>query len=222
MAKKITALFLALSMVLIFASCSGGDTYYTDEDGARYLVVRDSDGNIVINSSGKLAVYTLNENGKKQKADSGEYITEYIDFNGQVVSGGTVETAEMRFTLPDGFTADASLPGYFSYDSRQGEIFFNYYDKDIETEAASVEYNCESLLESYGSEAFSYEKYTVSVDSVECTVYKQVCTSSEYYKTVYFYLIPYDTGYYLINCMVSTDYGKKVDFDKFAESIHLK
>lgn len=222
MFKKIIAVIGVFAVLFSFAACSNSDTYYTDENGQSYLVVRDADSNIVINSSGKLCVYTLNENGKRQKSDSGEYITEYIDFNGQVVSDSVVETAEMRFTLPKYFVADINLPGYFSFEDYEGEIFIDYYSDDMENAVRAIELNSESLLENYGSEAFSYEKYSVKVGTLECSAMKQSCSSGEYYKTVYYYFIPYDSGYYFINCSISTAFAKKARFDKFVESIELK
>lgn len=222
MYKKIIALICVAAIVLSFSSCSSGDTYYTDENGREYIVARDSDSNIIINTSGKLCVYTLNENGKRQKSDSGEYITEYIDFSGQVVSDRIVETAEMRFTIPNNFTADNSIPGYFAREEYEAEIFINYYPDDIDVAIKGINLNSENLLENYGSEYFSYENYTVKIGDSDCTAVKQSCTSSEYYKTMYFYYIPYDSGYYSINCTINTDNDKKVNFDKFAESIEIK
>lgn len=223
MFKKVVCLLLIAVVVFICSSCSGNSEIYTDENGKEYIVVRDSENNIVINDNGKLQVYVLNENGKKQKADSGEYITDYIDFNGQVVEGSKVETAEMRFKLPANFTDIADYPGVFVYDNYDGEIFINYYgNTDLDSDIANTERNCEDLLQSYGGEVFSYSKYSIKIDNVECTVFKQVGTSSEYYRNVYYYFIPYDEGYYLINCSVNTDYGNKVDFDGFVKSIEFK
>ncbi len=222
MTKKILAFISAAVLLLTFSSCSDkGETYITS-GGTQYLAVRDSDGNIVINDSGKLQVYSLNENGKKQKSDSGGYITEYIDFNGQVVSGNTVETSEMRFTLPNNFVPDENHPGCFFNEPYDGEIYISYSDDDIESAMKSTENDCEKLLESYGSEAFSYEKYTVDINSTECAAFKHSCISSEYYRSAFYYFLPYDNGYYLINCIINTADAKKVDFDKFAKSIELK
>lgn len=223
MFKKTVCIFLIAAVVFMFSSCTGSSEIYTDENGEEYIVVRDSDNNIVINDNGKLQVYVLNENGKKQKSDSGEYITEYIDFNGQVVEGNKVETAEMRFKLPSNFTQIADYPGVFVYDNYDGEIFINYYgNSEIAKDIENTERNCEDLLQSYGGEVFSYSKYTVTVEDTECTVFKQTGTSSEYYRNVYYYFIPFDDGYYLINCSVNTDYGNKVDFDGFVKSIEFK
>lgn len=223
MLKKIICTFAVFAIIFSFSACSSqSDDLYTAADGKQYILVRDSDGNIVINDSDKLNVYTLNENGKKQKSDAGEYITEYIEFNGQVVVSNKVETKEMRFTLPNDFSANEEFPGYFSYDEIDAEIFISYYNKDVSVGTSTAEYNCESLLESYGSEVFEYDAYTVEIDGNECQAYKQVCTSSEYYKNAFFCYIPYDTGYYEINCIVSTEYANRVNFDKFVKSFEIK
>lgn len=222
MYKRIIAVCLIVVIAVSFSSCSDNSSFYTADDGTQYLVCRDDDGNIIINENGKLLVYTLNENNKKIKADSGEYITEYVTFNGQVVSDGTVETAEMRFKLPDNFVESKENPGYFYYSAYEGEIFIDYYPSGMDIHIKSQETNCEDLLESFGSEVFSYEKYTVNISGVECTAFSSLSTTSEYYKNAFFYFIPYDTGYYVINCNVNTDYRKKVDFDSFAESVDLK
>lgn len=221
--KKILILMFAFIIAFSFSSCSSGkNNTYIAEDGAEYMLVRDGEGSIVINENDKLQVYVLNENGKKQKTDAGEYITEYIDFNGQVVIGNTVETAEMRYRLPSGFVADSNNPGYFYYEGISAEIFFSYYGDSADTHMNAVAYNCEKLLESYGSEAFSYEKYDISVDGTDCTAVRMQCTSSEYYNHAYSYFIPYDTGCYYINCIVNTGNANKVDFDKFIKNIELK
>ena len=221
MLKRIAAVLLVVVLTVTLSACSKND-YYIDSDGTQYLVYRDSQGNIVINENKKLLVYTLNENNKKIKSDSGEYITEYVDFNGQVVSDNNVETAEMRFKLPDHFVESRENPGYFYYAPYEGEIFISYYPSGIEEHIKSQEENCEDLLESFGSEVFSYKRYTVSINDMECVAFSSHSTTSEYYKNAFFYFIPYDTGYYIINCNIGTEYKNKVNFDSFAESIELK
>jgi hypothetical protein len=195
---------------------------YVTPDGAEYLVVRDAEGNIVINDNDKLQVYLLNENNKKQKSDSGEYITEYIDFNGQVVIGNTIETAEMRFEIPKNFVVNNDSPGHFYCEEIKGEIFISYYNDTAEDRINGVQMNCEDRLESFGSEVFSYTKYTVNINDTECTAYKTECTSSEFYKHTFTFFIPYDSGCYVIDCLISTDNAKKVDFNKFIENLEIK
>lgn len=223
MKNKILALVSCFAILFSFASCSSSsaDMLVTD-DGESYIVARDEDGNIEINENGKLLVYTVNENGKKQKNDSGNYITEYIDFDGQVIIGNTVETQEMRYELPSGFVADADNPGYFFNESLDAEIFFVYYGTDIAVAVESAEKNCESLLENYGSEVFSYSKYTVEINGKDCTAFKQKCTSSEYPDSSNLYYIEYDKGYCVINCRINTENASKVNFDKFVKTIELK
>lgn len=222
MYRKIVLLFIVAFMFFAFSSCSGNNDYYIDDKGNQYLVYRDTQGDIVINENGKLLVFTLNENNKKIKSDAGEYITEYVNFNGQVVSENKVETAEMRFKLPHNFVESRETPGYFYHPSYQGEIFISYYPEGIDDHIKIQEKNCEDLLESFGSEVYSYEKYTLNISGIECTAFSSLSTTSEYYKNAFFYYIPYDNGYYIINCNVSTDYKNKVDFDSFAKSIEFK
>ena len=131
--KKIICLIIALlSALTCFSSCSNTEKdVITAEDGVKYIVARDENKNIIINDNNKLQVYSLNENGKKQKNDNDEYIIKFIDFNGQVVIGQTVETAEMIYTLPKGIKDDFNNPGYFFNDTYSAEIFFSYYPSDI-------------------------------------------------------------------------------------------
>ncbi len=222
--KKIISIFIAILIIsTCFSGCSNSEKdVITAEDGVKYLVARDDNKNIIINENNKLQVYTLNENGKKQKNDNDEYIIRFIDFNGQVILGQTVETAEMTYKLPKGFSDDYKNPGYFFNDTYSAEIFFSYYPEDIKNAINISEKNCESLLESFGSEVFEYSKYSLDVNGYECTAFKQRCISSEFYKNAYIYYIPYDTGYYLINCNVSTEYENKYDFDNFIETIKFK
>ncbi len=221
MLKKLTIVFFIIITILTLTSCGNDDTF-TDENGTEYIVVRDSDGNIVINDRNKLQVYTLNENGKKQKSDTGDYITEFIEFNGQVVTDRIVETSEMKFEIPNNFSADTDNPGYFYYEPYNAQIFISYYNESADKHIANDEMNCENLLESFGSDVFSYEKYSVTINGSEYTAFKHSCTSSEYYKNARNYYIPYDTGVYIINCNINTNDAKKVNFDEFVKTIILK
>lgn len=223
MLKRFLSVLLIVVLMFMCTSCSddNGDIY-TDENGSQYMICRDADGKMQINDNGKLLVYTLNENGKRIKSETGEYITEYIKFNGQVVSGRDVEIPELKFRLPAGFSEDRDNPGYFFREAYNGEIFINYYDDDLDMSIQSLEYSCEGLLESFGSEVYSYNRYTVNAEDVECVAFEQLCISSEYYQNSFVYLIPFDTGYYRVDCSVSTDYKNKVDFDKFIESFEIK
>ncbi len=213
----------ALIISILFSSCSSKtDDIYTDDSGTQYMVCRDSNGDIQINENSKLLVYTLNENGKKIKADNGEYITEYVKFSGQLVCGKKVETKELRFTLPDGFEAYGTSIGYFSRKDAKAEIFINYYTDDISLAIESLVHSCETLLENFGSDVYSYTQYEVTVDDTQCTAFSQLGTSSEYYQNVFIYLIPYDAGYYRIDCSISTDNKNKVNYDKFIEGFEIK
>ena len=222
--KKIFSVFLCvLILILCFTSCSNSEKdMFTAADGNSYIAVRNEDGGITINENGKLRVYTVNENGKKQKDDSGNYITEYIDFNGQVVFGNTIETQEMIYTLPTGFEEDYDNSGYFRNEDIDAEIFFVYYGTDVTAAIEAAEKNCQSLLESYGSEVFEYTKFTVDIDGLECTAFRQRCTSSEYPDSSCIYYIPYDTGYYIVHCRVNVENERKVNFDKFINSVEFR
>ena len=219
MCKKLIAFLLAVFILIGCTACSNDADYYVDDDGVRYMVSRDANGEIQVNDSGKLLVFELNENGKRIRSDSGEYLTKYVDFNGQIVTGKFVEVSEMSFTLPNNFTDDRANPGYFRNEAYNGEIFVYYYDESADIAIASLEDSCEGLLESFGSEVYSYEKYTLDVGGTECTAFEQLCTSSEYYQNAFSYILPYDSGYYRFDCK---DYKNKVDFDKFIESVELK
>ena len=223
MFRKTVLFIISITLIFSFSACSSSDKdLYTAENGFNYIVVRDADGNIVINESNKLQVYTLNENGKKQKSDSGDYIKEYVDFNGQVVIENTVETAEMKFEIPKTFKDNAKIPGYFHSDTYKAEIYFTYYNENVDKHISASEMNCENLLESFGSEVFEYEKYSVVIDNNDCTAIRIACTSSEYYKNSYQYFIPYDTGFYVIDCVIDTGNAKKINFDKFIKDVVLK
>lgn len=223
MIKRTISIILILVIPFVFVSCGDNSSdIYIGDDGVEYMICRDSDGELQLNENGKLLVYTLNENGKRIKSESGDYITEYVSFNGQVVSDRYVEIPEMSFILPDGFVDDRENAGYFFNENYKGEIFINYFDENIDNCIQSLEYSYEGLLESFGSEVYSYERYSLTVDDFECVAFEQLCTSSEYYQNVFVYLIPYDDGYYRIDCNVNTDNKNKVDFDKFIKSFLIK
>lgn len=220
--KKLISILLIATIIFSFTACGvNKKDLFIAPDGTEYLVVRDDNGNIIVNGSNKLQVYILNENNKKQKSDSGEYITEYIDFNGQVVVGNTVETEELRFEIPKNFTVDNDNPGHFYSEDIDGEIFISYRS-NMDDHIKGVQNNCEDRLESFGSEVYSYTKYTINVGETECTAFKSVCTSSEFYKHEYTFFIPDDSYCYYVNCLVGTDNANKVDFNKFIESFDIK
>ena len=222
MNKFIAVLFSFVLIICCFTSCSTSDDMFTAEDGNSYIVVRDDEGSIIINENDKLRVYTVNENGKKQKDDSGNYITEYIDFNGQVVIGNTVETQEMTYRLPSGFDDDFDNSGYFYNSGIDAEIFFVFYGTDVDIAIEAGEKNCQSLLESYGSDVFEYSRYNVEIDGISCTAFRQRCTSSEYPDNSCIYYIPFDTGYYIVHCRVNVENENKVNFDKFVDTINFR
>ncbi len=222
MFKKMTSIILTFVFVFLFSSCKNSDDSIITGDDRSYIPARDSEGYIITDESGKLKVYPLNENGKKQKNADGGYITEYIDFNGQVVSGLSVETPQIKFTLPEGFVDNESLPGYFSNDSLSGEIYVTYSEDDIDETIKQYETNCENLLESYGGESYSYEKYTIEIEGIECVALKQASITSEFYRNAYDYFVPHGAGFYCVDCKIDASRAKRVNFDKFAQSIEFK
>ena len=223
--KIITAVFLTLCSAFILSSCSSSQIKtYTDKDGKSYDIVYDENGNFVTNDN-KLQVYLLSDNGKRIKDESGEYRTEFIEFNGQITDGHHVQTKELEFTLPSGFTQSYDTGLLFLNDDIGALIYISVLaDTDIEQQYKLIESNCSQLQESYGSDRFSYDIYDLktSKSNVSVRAFKLICTSSDYPKTDYYYYFNVNDRIYLVNASVTTDYVKKVKFDSFAKSFVFK
>jgi len=224
MKKKIIILTAVLMITMMsLTSCSGKIKSYTDKDGKTYDIVYDDNGNFITNDSNKLKVYILSDTGKKIKNENGEYRTDYIDFNGQIVNGRKVETKNFSFTLPAGFEQSYDTGLLFFRDSINAEIYISVLDNsDIDTEYSLVESNCIQLQESYGSDKFSYNIYDLKTkNDIPIHVFKTQCTSSDYPKTDYYYYFNINDKIYKITASVSTDSAKKADFDSFAKSFNF-
>lgn len=223
--KIITAVCLTLCSAFILSSCSSSQIKtYTDKDGKSYDIVYDENGNFVTNDN-KLQVYLLSDNGKRIKDESGEYRTEFIEFNGQITDGHHVQTKELEFTLPSGFTQSYDTGLLFLNDDIGAQIYISVLaDADIEQQYKLIESNCSQLQESYGSDRFSYDIYDLktSKSNVSVRAFKLICTSSDYPKTDYYYYFNVNDRIYLVNASVTTDFVKKVKFDSFAKSFVFK
>ena len=215
----------ALSIILIFIlfllpSCGGRNDYYT-VGGETFEVCRGSSGSIILNDAGELSVYVLTENRRRMKDETGEDITAYIPFDGSIINGRNVETPDMSFTLPEGFSLSGSDPGVYVSPDSGGEIFIELFDsrtaQSLINEALS---ESERLLESYGAENFSYKQYTIlTSDDLTATAVMRRSTSSEYFVTSHLYFTDTPKGAYRITCNTRSDSRKS--FDSFIKSIRF-
>lgn len=105
MEKKIIAIVVALVVVvtaIIVAVVVSNNTkeVYVDDDGVAHWIYKDEEGNTHLNGDGEIIVYALDENGKRQKDENGEYIMAAIDFPEVVTKGNTLETPNYKLTMP--------------------------------------------------------------------------------------------------------------------------
>ena len=94
--RKLFSTLLFAVVALFFSSC-GEKVYYASDYG-------------IVPNTGKDMTKPI---ARAIEIIKNEYIIKFIDFNGQVVIGQTVETAEMTYKLPKGFKDDFNNPGYF-------------------------------------------------------------------------------------------------------------
>lgn len=105
MEKKFIAIVVAF-VILITSVAVGIVVYvnrkdlYVDPDGVEHWLVKDDEGNTVLNGEGDLVVYATDEKGKRQKDENGEYVTAAVDFPEKVIDGNTLETPDYRLTMP--------------------------------------------------------------------------------------------------------------------------
>ncbi len=106
MEKKIK--YIAIAFIVVVLAVAIGvaisvnkKEVYVDEDGIKHWLVKDKEGNTVLNEDGDIVVYALDEKGKRQKDKNGEYITGTIDFPQKLVKGNTFETPEYVLTMPE-------------------------------------------------------------------------------------------------------------------------
>ena len=103
MEKKIIAIVgVVLLLVSVFAACAKKPTI-TGNNGIEYAVVTDNEGNTVLNDNGEVAVYVTDEHGKYVKDSNGEKQTNYIEFPDNIINGNTVESADYKFVMPEGW-----------------------------------------------------------------------------------------------------------------------
>lgn len=106
MEKKIIAVACALlTLVLAFTAC--GKATVTGDNGIEYEAVTDEEGNTVVNENGEIVVYVTDADGNYIEDEDGEPQTNVIDFPSVIVDGDTVETADFKLTVPEGWTVDS-------------------------------------------------------------------------------------------------------------------
>ena len=216
--RNFLAIALIPVMILALASCKGRNDYYT-VGSATYEICRGESGGIVMNDKKEICVYVLSENRRRLKNDAGEDITEYIPFDGRIINDRHVETAEMSFTLPDGFTASDSDPDVYVRPEVKGEIFIELFPSRGSADmVTTVLAENERLLETYGGDQFSYDQYSIlTADSKTVTAISRECKSTEYYVSSGFYFIETAAGAYRITC--NSEAGSNCNFDSFVRSV---
>ena len=219
---KLVSLFFAVCLLL--CSCSGELKYYTDAQGNRYRICRSESGELIVDSGGRLCVYLTNENGKLKRDASGELMTSYVSFPGQVVSGDRVETPYITYRVPAAFqSVENGDTLYYDYNEGAGRIFIDYIEATPpEGLIDDVQRSFDQTVATYGADKINVQKYTVHGGNVDLFAVSLVSQTEEYDRCLYYYFFAYKGGCYRLSCSISTRENGRVNFDRFAKSFSIK
>ena len=132
MVKRIIAVCCVLVMtVLIFAACEKKPPM-EEINGIEKAVAYDEEGQTVLNSSGQLRVYSLDEKGYIQYEEDGTPVYNYVDLPAIRANGQTVDTNDYSLTMPEGWEATES-GGFFKKEAEKCRVNMGYV-KDLQTE----------------------------------------------------------------------------------------
>lgn len=100
--KYIVAVFVAIILVVAIGATIyvNKKDIYVDDDGIEHWLVKNEEGNTILNEDGDILVYATDRKGKRQKDENGEYIMGTIDFPDVVINKTTVETPYFKMTMP--------------------------------------------------------------------------------------------------------------------------
>ena len=236
MEKKIIAIVVALVVVvtaIIVTVVVSNNTkeVYVDEDGVAHWLYKDEEGNTKLNADGDIVVYALDENGKRQKDENGEYIMASIDFPRKVISGNTLETPDYKLTLPKEWKLKQS--GIFVLEENEN-VKISVDVTDLES-VMSVDTYIEEMLNVEGGDELiknlkeKYPKFERNIGQCVITLKNLDCRMVEYKlgkeenKTEYYVLGIYFTRgekvYQIsLTCFDSTyeEYAKDIDLVSLA------
>lgn len=170
MKRKIFAAACAvLALGLLLTACGKKYLIVENDRGMEYAAVTDEEGNTVVNDDGDIVVYVTDADGEIVTDSNGDPQTNNIEFPKVIASGSTVETADFKLTMPDGWTADAA--GMFRWEGdtttyvqvvalrelEAGETL----ESCMETESATAQQIVEKFREEYPD---------TTLESSDCTV----------------------------------------------------
>ncbi len=104
--KLLAAACAVLALGLLLAACGNKYLMIESDRGLEYPAVTDEAGNTVVNDEGDLLVYVTDANGEVMTDANGDPQTNSIDFPKVITDGKTLETADFKLTVPDGWTVD--------------------------------------------------------------------------------------------------------------------
>ena len=224
MKKLKRALICFAAICLLLTGCLGELKYYTDAQGNRYRICRSESGDLIVDSGGRLCVYLTNENGKLKKDASGELMTAYVSFPGQIVSGDQVETPHIMYQVPAAFQAvEDGDTLYYDYNEGSGRIFIDYFEATVpEGLVDDVRKSFDQTVSAYGADKIVVRKYSVSGGNIDLSAVSLESKTDEYDRCLYYYFFPYKGGCYRLSCSIERKEAGRVNFDRFARSFSVK
>lgn len=106
MNKKILALALAILFIATaFTACKKGPEL-TEINGKEYPVVKDDNGEMVVNDDNQIAVLVTDRNNEVLTYENGENQTHWVQITGPLVLGDKIQTKDSSLAIPEGWTGE--------------------------------------------------------------------------------------------------------------------
>lgn len=118
--KQLLLIFLVLSVVIIFSSCSNKSSAVIVSDGKSYNFVSDKNGEIASDSAGNIIVERQDENGNT--------VTEVLTEKYLIIDNNTLKTPSYDYEIPDDFDLKSTGADPL-IENKQGTIQLNIMDK---------------------------------------------------------------------------------------------
>lgn len=118
--KQLLLIFLVLSVVIIFSSCSNKSSAVIVSDGKSYNFVSDKNGEIASDSAGNIIVERQDENGNT--------VTEVLTEKYLIIDNNSLKTPSYDYEIPDDFDLKSTGADPL-IENKQGTIQLNIMDK---------------------------------------------------------------------------------------------
>lgn len=233
MEKKFIAIIVAF-VILVTAVAVGTAVFinkkdtYVDPDGVEHWLVKDEEGNTILNGEGEVVVYATEANGQRQKDENGEYVTAVVDFPEKVIDGNTLETPDYKLTMPKEW--ELSDDGVFEL-KKNSKIYLQVNKFDLENVTPIDEYVKQSQEESKEfvnalKEAFPVfeteeESAVITMKNLDCRIYTTKMGKDKDNVEIYTIAVNFTRGLEAYQITLTCADGSYKDLDKDMDLVNL-